>query len=297
MVLIDDHQAVEKYEETIMLWVVPDLIKTPEGLAVLKLIWKEIVASGEEKEDDEDACRGCVEWKTMNGIEDETAGWLFRENLPFRWKGISQPRPGSGEANMIGFGLETWWSTVPEDDGERIVCGEENNGQKKRARVCVCVCVCWRSLVAEAVVTSFAVRTGTNPLVLIWLCDSAWLHWKCQQWFQSMPCSSGSFSPVNLHSESPSLNAVPQCSSTVLSFGFWGNSGNWGAQSQLKTTSVLPDKNRYYVASVIWKCNIMLTIASIFNIQWVRVRFRVRASYTKRDPRAIVHGNESDSIH
>lgn len=121
------------------------------------------------------ACWERVEWERMNGIGEETAGRLFRENLPFRWKCISQPGPGSGEANMTGFGLETWWSTVPEDDGGKMGCVEENNGQKKRARGCLC----GRRLVAEAVVTSFAIRTGTNPLVLIWLWDSAWPHWKC----------------------------------------------------------------------------------------------------------------------
>lgn len=67
---------------------------------------------------------------------------------------------------MIGFGWETWRSTLPEDEGERMGCGKRETTDRRREFEPGGV-VCGRSLLAEAVVTSFAVRTGTNPLVLI----------------------------------------------------------------------------------------------------------------------------------
>lgn len=34
---------------------------------------------------------------------------------------------------MIGFGWETWRSTLPEDEGERMGCGKRKTMDRKRA--------------------------------------------------------------------------------------------------------------------------------------------------------------------
>lgn len=91
------------------------------GPAMLRLIWKEIAAPREGEEEE-------TQWVGVEG-EDK---WHQRgdsrvtlsQNLPFRWKSISQPGLGNGEANMIGFSWTTWGSTLPEDKGERTGGGE-----------------------------------------------------------------------------------------------------------------------------------------------------------------------------
>lgn len=66
---------------------------------------------------------------------------------------------------MIGFGQETWRSTLPEAGLEKMGCGERKTMDRKKKRASARGCL-GGSLVAEAVVTSFTVRTGTNPLVI-----------------------------------------------------------------------------------------------------------------------------------
>lgn len=161
-VLMDDLWATRKYEE-------PSCFEWPLTLsrhlrAWLRWGWSEKafqweIAALREEEEEETHC-DWVERERTNGIREEIAGWLFRENLPFRWKGISQPGPGSGEANMIGFGCETWGNTLPEDEGERMwVVKEKRWAGEETLSQGVFI---WEKLggpqPAEAGVTSFAVR-------------------------------------------------------------------------------------------------------------------------------------------
>lgn len=82
---------------------------------------------------------------------------------------------------MIGFGCETWESTLPEDEGERMGVGGVGEKERKKDRrkkkgrtgeesVSQGVFI-WEKLggcqPAETGDASFAVRIGINPLVLI----------------------------------------------------------------------------------------------------------------------------------
>lgn len=135
-------QRGEDIWRIIMLWVAANLIKTPEGLALLRLIWKEKTASrGKEEE----TYSRLMERERKKGIREEIPGWLFRKICPLDEKAFVRTR--EWRANMIGFGWKTWGSTLPEDEGKRMGYGERKNDERK-GRVWTSGCLCGRGLVA-----------------------------------------------------------------------------------------------------------------------------------------------------